>query len=221
MLSRIKSIMIDYGYVLNTRPHELNIVGLRGRSVESNQFDDEIHVFYKKNDGTWNYHVFPATTDPGTYWLNNPAYPQGTAILAHGQYENAYAIGRHKNIYPALVQVSPVTVIRDYNRNAVLDFLNGQKQTGLFGINIHRAEQSGTTSTIGKYSAGCQVFQSAEDFNGFMVLCKQHEQLYGNRFTYTLLDFRAMTRITFRRIVAGVTIAAGAALGWILKEKYF
>jgi hypothetical protein len=221
MLSRIKAIISDYGYVLNTLPYQLNIVGLRGRSTESNQFDDEIHVFYKKQDGKWNYHVFPATTDPGTYWLNNPSYPKGTAILAQGQYENSYAIGRHKNMYPALVQVNPVTVIRDYNRNAFLDFFNGEKQTGLFGINIHRAEQSGTTTVIGKYSAGCQVFQNAQDFENFMKLCQQHENMYGNRFTYTLIDFRAMTRITFKRIITAATLAAGVTLGWILKERLF
>lgn len=221
MLARIKAIIRDYGYLLNTQPYQLNIVGLRSRSTQSNQFDDEIHVFYTKDDGKWDYHVFPATTDPGTYWLNNPSYPQGTAILAQGQYKNAYALGRHKNMYDALVQVEPVTVIRDYDRNAILDFRNGEKYTGTFGINIHRAEKSGTTSLIGKYSAGCQVFQNADDFAKFMQLCRQHENLYGNRFTYTLIDFRAMTRITFKRIIAGATIAAGAALGWIIKQQYF
>jgi hypothetical protein len=54
-----------------------------------------------------------------------------------------------------------------------------------------------------------------------MQLCRQHENLYGNRFTYTLIDFRTMTRITFKRIITAATIAAGAALGWIIKEQYF
>ncbi|MBT1688879.1 hypothetical protein [Dawidia soli] len=220
MLSRIKAILRDYDYDLFTRPYEVNIVGLRGRSTESNQFDDEIHVFYTKSDGKWNYHVFPATTDPGTYWLNNPAYPQGTAILPQGQYREAYAIGKHRSTYTALVQVLPLTVIRDYNRDSILDLFNGEKQTGLFGINIHRAEQSGTTAVIGRYSAGCQVFQNAQDFESFIALCRRHEALYGNRFTYTLIDFRAMTKVTFKRIMAGVTIAAGALLGWILKQQY-
>jgi len=46
MLSRIKGILKEYGFVLYTRPYELNSVGLRSKSVESNAFDDEIHVFY-------------------------------------------------------------------------------------------------------------------------------------------------------------------------------
>lgn len=219
MLSRVKAILKDYGFVLYTKPYQLNIVGLRGRSTAPNNFDDEIHVFYMKTDGKWNYHIYSATTDPGTYWLNNPSYEQGTAILAQGQYVNAYTIGKHKGLYDALVQVHPVTVIRDYNRNAVLDFNNGQKQTGLFGINVHRAESNGTTRFIGKYSAGCQVFQNAADFTEFMALARQHEKLYGNRFTYTLVDFRAMRRVAWRRVLAASTVTACLAIGWILTNE--
>lgn len=216
MLSRVKAILNDYGYELNTQPYQLNIVGLRSKSTEANRFDDEIHVFYKKQDGKWNYHIYPATTDPGTFWLNNPMYDQGTAILAQGQYKNAYAIGMHKGKYEALTQVRPVTIIRDYDRDALLDFYNGNLDTGYFGINIHRAESEGTTKVIGKYSAGCQVFQNAEDFQSFLKLCDVHKQLYGNSFTYTLIDFRAINRITIKRIVTATTLVAGIVLGWVL-----
>ena len=107
MLSRVKEILKEFGFTLYTKPYQLNIVGLRSKNVDSNSFDDEIHVFYTKPDGKWNYHIFPATTDPGTFWLNNPAYPQGTAILAQGQNRNAYSIGLHRGKYEALVQVKP------------------------------------------------------------------------------------------------------------------
>ena len=216
MLSRVKAILRDYGFVLYTKPYQLNIVGLRGQSTVPNSFDDEIHVFYTKPDGNWNYHIYPATTDPGTYWLNNPMYEQGTAILSQGQYVDSYALGMHKGKYEALVQVKPITVIRDYDRNAVLDFNNGRKQTGIFGVNIHRAESNGTTKFIGKYSAGCQVFQNAEDFAEFMSLAHQHDKLYGNKFTYTLVDFRALRRVAWRRVLAASTVTACLAIGWIL-----
>jgi hypothetical protein len=217
MLSRIKSILKDNNYKLYSRPYELNIVGLRSNHVNSNRFDDEINVFYKRSDGKWNYHIYPATTDPGTFWLNNPLYPSGTAILAQGQYINAYRIGTHKGLYKALEQIKPVTVIRDYDRDAFLDFKNGRKQKGLFGINIHRAESEGTTKYINKYSAGCQVFQNAHDFEEFMKLCEKHNQLYGNLFTYTLIDFRAIRRVNIKRIVRYSTALATLLLGWILR----
>lgn len=219
MLSRVKEILKEFGFTLYTKPYQLNIVGLRSKNVNSNSFDDEIHVFYTKPDGKWNYHIFPATTDPGTFWLNNPAYPQGTAILAQGQNRNAYSIGLHRGKYEALVQVKPVTVIRDYDRDAILDFNNGNKETGNFGINIHRAESTGSTKVIDRYSAGCQVFKDADDFYAFMQLCKLHAKLHGNQFSYTLIDFRSLRRITLKRVITATTIFAAIALGWVFKPN--
>ena len=137
--------------------------------------------------------------------------PQGTAILAQGQYVNAYQIGLHRGQYKALVQIGPVTIIRDYNRNAKLDFFNGKRETGIFGINIHRAMAKGKTKYVDKFSAGCQVFQNVGDFDHFMQMCEKHRDLYGNRFTYTLLDFRAMRRESIKRILIG-TFTLGLGL---------
>ncbi|MCC7303072.1 MAG: hypothetical protein IT233_10565 [Bacteroidia bacterium] len=212
---RVKSILRSNGYRLHTRPYELNIVGVRTRSTKPNRFDDEVHVFYKSKPLKWEYHIFKATTDPGTYWLENPMQPQGTAILAQGQYVNAYRIGLHQGKYKALVQAAPVTVIRDYDRNAKLDFFNGRKDKGLFGINIHRALAQGKTKFIDKFSAGCQVFQDAVDFDRFMGLCDKHSSLYGNRFTYTLLDFRAMRRESIKRMVVGTLTLGLGLIGYI------
>ncbi|MBI4929887.1 MAG: hypothetical protein HY841_03930 [Bacteroidetes bacterium] len=216
MLSRMKSILRRKKFTLHTRPYELNIVGLRSKSVLANRFDDEIHVFYRTTNGKWNYHIYKATTDPGTYWLENPTEPQGTAILAQGQYADAYEIGLHKGKYKALVQKKPVTILRDYDRNAYLDFLNGTKLTGVFGINIHRALAQGKTKFIEKFSAGCQVFENAENFYEFMELCERHRKLYGNNFTYTLIDFRAIRRESLRRILIG-TLTLGLGI-WAYNE---
>ena len=221
IFSRVQSIMNRAGYVVNTLPYQLNIVGLRSRNVISDRFDDEIHVFYKVLSGKWNYHVFKATTDPGTFWLNNPDNPQGTAILAQGQYINSHSIGMHRGKYKALVQANPVTVIRDYNRDAKLDFNNGTRQTGVFGINIHHASINGTTKFVEKYSAGCQVFADINDFNGFMSLCDHHAALYGNHFTYTLLDFRAMRRETWRRVALAGSFTGTLLLGYIYAKNQF
>ncbi len=212
---RIKSILRSKGFVLHTRPYELNIVGVRTRSTVPNRFDDEIHVFYKSKPMKWEYHIFKATTDPGTFWLENPMQPQGTAILSQGQYVNAYQIGMHRGKYKALVQIGPVSIMRDYNRNAKLDFFNGKKESGIYGINIHRAMAEGKTKVIDKFSAGCQVFQNAGDFQHFMELCENHSKLYGNRFTYTLLDFRALRRESIKRIVIGTLTLGLGLIGYI------
>ncbi|HEX9510593.1 MAG TPA: hypothetical protein VF939_08920 [Puia sp.] len=193
-LTNIQAALAEKGYREFSRPFELNIVGVRADNTKPNLFDDSINVYYKTKEDNWQLHQFPATTDPGTYWLENPLNPQGTAILKAGQYIGSHMIGMHRNKYLALVQQRPVTVIRDYDRKAVLDFLNGKEDTGLFGINIHHALATGITRYVDKFSAGCQVFANVEDFNLFMHLCQRHKQLYGNDFTYTLIDERALVR---------------------------
>jgi hypothetical protein len=193
-MNTIQTALQKKGYRIFLRPFELNIVGVRADSVKPNSFDDSIYVFFNNNEGKLIEHRFPATTDPGTYWLKNPMNPQGTAILKEGQYLNTYALGLHRGKYMALVQVRPVTVMRDYDRNAVLDLLNGKEDKGLFGINIHRASEIGTTKTVDQYSAGCQVFANATEYIQFMQLCERHRQLYGNQFSYTLIDQRAVNR---------------------------
>jgi len=215
MLAIIINTLRFRTYETFVRPYELNIVGIRSDSTLPNRFDDEIHVFFKNNSGKWIHYIFPATTDPGTYWLQNPMSPQGTAILKQGQYKGTYQIGLHRGKYYALVQSKPVTVLRDYDRNAILDFWNGKPETGFFGINIHRASVNGTTKSVDSYSAGCQVFANINDFNLFMQLCEKHKQLYGNSFTYTLIDKRAIAREqkkTMAVSLAGIGAGLGAAI---------
>ncbi|MEO7982931.1 MAG: hypothetical protein ABI688_02505 [Bacteroidota bacterium] len=215
MLAAIVQALHIKTFEIYTRPYELNIVGIRADSTVPNRFDDEIHVFFKNNTSQWIHYIFPATTDPGTYWLQNPMNAQGTAILMQGQYKGAYQIGLHRSKYYALVQRKPITVLRDYDRNAVLDFWNGKPDTGIFGVNIHRASLNGTTKTVDNYSAGCQVFANINDFNLFMQLCEKHKQLYGNSFTYTLIDKRAIAREQKRKVaisLAGLGAGLGAAI---------
>ncbi len=214
MITEIKKLAKKKGFVIYTEPYKLNIWGFRANSTTPNSFDDEIHVFTNVSDNKrlkWVYMVFKCTTDPGTYWLKNPMNPQGTAILNAGQYIDAYQIGLHRGKYKALVQSGgKVSVTRDYNRDSVLDFNNGHTVTGSFGINIHRASQVGSTLVVDKYSAGCQVFKNANDFNVFMKLCEKQRSIYGNHFTYTLVDERIEVRNEIKKTIK--TIAIGTIL---------
>ena len=204
MLAAIINALRFKTYETYIRPFELNIIGIRNESTVPNRFDDEIHIFFKNNSKLWIHYIFPATTDPGTYWLKNPMNPQGTAILSQGQYNDAYQVGLHRGKYYALVQRKPVTVLRDYDRNAILDFQNGRPETGMFGVNIHHASVNGTTRTVDNYSAGCQVFANINDFNLFMQLCEKHKQLYDNSFTYSLIDKRAIARQQRKAVATGL-----------------
>src|SRR3954470_24162605 len=99
MFNQVKALLRIREFQLFTRPYELNIVGIRNKNTVPNRFDDQMHVFYKTGAINWEYHVFNVTTDPGTFWLENPVSTEGTAILPEGQYLGAYGLGLHKGQY--------------------------------------------------------------------------------------------------------------------------
>lgn len=195
MIKQLLSTLTRMGYTINTKPFQLNIIRVRSSTNKPNQFDDTIQVLYTRTDGKWTLGSFPATTDPGTYWLQHWMNPAGTAILKPGQYKNSHRIGVHRGKYQALVQQNPVTVLRDTNKDAVVDYNSTKEQTGIFGINIHRASVIGVTKYIGKHSAGCQVLANISDFNLLMQLAFRHKELYGNNFTYTLIQQSDMQNV--------------------------
>ena len=83
-----------------------------------------------------------------------------------------------------------MTVYRDNNRDDVYNLNTEKTDTGLYGINIHRATKyAGKKSTqVDKWSAGCQVIASNDDWKEFMSICRKARKRWGNRFTYTLLE---------------------------------
>jgi hypothetical protein len=218
--SLILGVFKKLGYKFNRRPFELNLIGVRKDSTTPNKFDDTFYVVWFDDQEKIKGWKTDATTDPGTYWLNNPMRPQGTAILKAGQYPEAYSIGLHRGQYKALTQSRPVTVVRDYDRDAVLDFDNGTEQRGLFGINIHRATANGKSLDVDKYSAGCQVIADAQDFEELMKLAEKHRERYGNAFTYTLIDERATLREKKKRIVYYSLAASGLFVSAFVAFKY-
>lgn len=211
MLRRLIDIYKSRGYKLNERPYELNLTGLRSKEVQSKKLNDEFFAFYRDANEKWQISMWKCTTDPGTFWLQNPQHEQGTALLTQGLWD--YQKGLHKGSTTALVQASPVTVLRDYDRNATIDFYNGTRQTGWFGINIHPPIGSEVLQKIGRQSAGCTVFKRKDDFNQLMTMVDRHIDRYGNNFKYALIDFRAMRKATYKNIALGTTIGAGVIAG--------
>ena len=170
----------------------LNIVGVRNAETlneVTNKFDDYITLSYKV-DGEWNYHCFDCTTDPGKHWVENIMRKEGVAILKENQYRGSHKIGLHQGKYEALRQQKPVQVYRDNDLDSNYDLLEENIQEGIFGINIHRATKwEGKKSTqIDKWSAGCQVIAANDDFRLFMEICNKAKDVWGNSFTYTLIN---------------------------------
>ncbi len=183
----------------DTQNYNINIWGIRHRAPASNSFDDLMVVFWRFL-GKWTILSFPCTTDPGRYWLEHPENPLGTGIVKEGQYSALWQIGMHQGKYKALVQTGLVTLVRDNNHDANIDYDGINMDKGIFGINCHRANENGKSIMIDKWSAGCQVLQNREIFNPennsvkvfefdyFLHLCDMAAQKYGNSFTYTLIN---------------------------------
>jgi hypothetical protein len=184
--------------------YNLNIVGIRNSSTGTevtNKFDDKITLSYKTGEtydikgniltpGIWQFHSYDCTTDPGTHWVENIMRKDGVAILKPGQYRGSHIIRKHQGRYEALGQDRPVKVYRDDNRDQWYNLYEDSVQEGNFGINIHRATKyAGKKSKqVDKWSAGCQVIASNDDWKEFMSICRKARDVWGNRFTYTLLQ---------------------------------
>lgn len=219
-LNRIIKTLRSRDFIVYEEPYKLNIVGVRNYNTNPNNFDDSMYVFYKDEDNNWKGKKYIITTDPSTKYLLKGGIgtfegKKSTAILPSGQYIDAFRIGKHRSSYDALVQNKPICVYRDYNRNEILDFNIEDKDCGIFGINIHRAkiggadDSLGNTEKIGDYSAGCQVFQNYMCFLEFMRLAKKQEDLYGNKFTYTLIDKSLENKFRIKKSIYSISILAG------------
>ena len=177
-----------YAYFTNGQ-YNLNIIGVRAdNSTVINKFDDYMVVEYKSSRGKEQL-VYSITTEPGLYYMKNKlGNSKGTAILVPGQYRGCWQIGKHNGKYKALVQCKPVKVYRDGNKDNIYDLNPQTIDNGLFGINIHRSNESFTRDTIDMYSAGCQVFNNPSNFKTFIEVCEKQRQRFGNSFTYTLIN---------------------------------
>ena len=63
-----------------------------------------------------------------------------------------------------------------------------EEHSGIHALNIHRANSHRASTVVGKWSAGCQVFQDPDHFLFLLSLCEKGKERFGNSFTYTLLE---------------------------------
>jgi hypothetical protein len=178
---QIEKAVISKGYKWftdsNNKDYDVNIVGIRNSDTNNevtNKFDDKIDC----------------TTDPGKHWVENIMNKHGVAILKPGQYRGSHKIRLHQGRYEALGQQKPVKVYRDKNIDGTYDLSEENVYEGLYGINIHRATKYAgkKSSQIDKWSAGCQVIAANDDWTAFMKIMRKARAIWGNSFTYTLIE---------------------------------
>ena len=193
---QIQQTVEDKGYKyfhdnLN-KGYDVNIIGVRNSKTKgrvTNAFDDTLTISYKI-DGEWQYHEFNCTTDPGSHWVENLLNEKGVAILKPNQYRSSHKLDFHQGRYLALRQKSDVTVYRDNDRDNNYDLNESKTDTGIFGINIHRAtgRSGGKSIRVDKWSAGCQVIADNDDWHTFLGICQSAREIHGNSFSYTLIE---------------------------------
>lgn len=148
---------------------------------------------YQSKIGSYQYFLAQGTTIPSIYWLNNTKNKLGTAVLeGDKQYLKIWKRGLHKNQdnHPAFVQVNEIEVLRDFNHNDIAGDSN-IKETGLFGINCHRANTNGKTLKIGLWSAGCQVFDEKRNLERLLNISSFYNPK-NDFFNYSLINEKSI-----------------------------
>lgn len=178
LASRIIKYMQKKRYHFATGSKEYNIIYIEGMNSNGSLNDDTPNEFndlrmviefvngIPKIAGSWE-----ATTEPGSKYTHNPDNPGGAARIKFGQYR-AWRVGLHgtSNPHRALIQVSPVSVHRDFDQNFIRtgDFVD----TGTFGINQHWGYDH-PKNDVYNASAGCLVGRSTQGHKEFMALIEQ------------------------------------------------
>lgn len=155
--------------MLAIRGYYLDTYGAKGEN-DRRVYDDAIIQYY--GDG---FYTFRANVDPnGVRKGFGFGSSKGMANLMEGIWP--YQKGKHNGSVPhmAFIQAGKVTVLRDGNPN--------YKDTGWFGINIHRGGVNSTSSL------GCQTIQP-KDWDKFRDLAYGELDKRGQKvFKYILVD---------------------------------
>ena len=162
-----------------TIPSDHWILGVRSNEDAPNSFDDKFYLF-KGEEFIW---VTSGTTNPGTPTLKQfeKVNKDGAALLKSDTwYYNVWKYGKHNGKVDALLQLgAAVQVYRDIDKDEKSEE-QGKLESGYFGINFHPNTYDLTKpsgSSIGWWSAGCQVVNNVTKYKEFIKLCKPQKNV--------------------------------------------
>lgn len=188
--TKIQNLYKEKEYIFFDKgQYNLNLFAIRSNNIVADSFDDVFGIAYKDMNFMPQIFTCNCTTDPGKYYLKNLMDSGGAAIVVPGQYRNLWQIGTFYNKL-ALLQISPIKIYRDKNRDEILDLNPKSITEGIYGIFFHYHYQSETHAKyIEKSSAGCIVPQTFYDYRTIMELCVRQTQFkFGKNFTFTLFE---------------------------------
>jgi hypothetical protein len=180
--------MQSKGYQIFQGIRQYNIVYIEGMNADGTLNDDTPNYFNDRRIviqildgvpaivGNWE-----GTTEPGDRYTESPMNPKGAARIKFGQYK-AWQVGIHygggSDPHEALVQVAPITVFRDFNKD--YQRAGDQIETGNFDINQHWGFDL-PYNDVYYASAGCLVGRTRDGHREFMSLIKKDRRYQQNK----------------------------------------
>lgn len=178
-----KIITLKKYYEEHNQPvQKFNIIGIRNEADMDKDSINDVLGFFTDTE----LFLTAGTTDPGVYWTKSAERnPKGTFHLMPGFHDSIWTFGIHKG-YDALVNdwrhCRPTKGWRDSDYN----FIRDPKDIVVcdyFGVNFHRMSDTFLSKIVGKWSAGCQVIQSINDF---LYIYKAAQESGEQLFSYML-----------------------------------
>lgn len=191
----IVNYMLSQGMVVRRGSKRVNIVYVEGCNADLNpnkdradQFNDRGLIIVEKSNNNFEIVLnHPCTTEPGVAatWSRAARALGGVARIALGQ-QVAWRPGFHKQSlfqkgHPALVQVAPVYVHRDRNRDGIRP---GDIITTAKGINHHGTRPGFIPTIVGMWSQGCMVRPVWQDHMDFYDACLSDEDVTNPEFIF-------------------------------------
>ena len=179
----------EKGYAFFSRPFSMNVFGVRSSNRIAGAFDDYLGVIYNTDLNEQELYVIACTLDAGAPWLLKPMDPGGAAGIVPGQYRNLWQLGTFKGT-DALIQINPVKIYRDNNRDLTLDYSADRTTEGDYGIFLHEHFQFlEKAEEVKDSSAGCVVPERKSTHKKFINILKmQVTARLGNRYSFTVFD---------------------------------
>lgn len=189
-VSRMNDVLIKFGHepwdgkgliIFGCEGYYLNSMGEKNKN-DRGIFDDAIAVISDRLFLTVNANLDPTKVRAG----HGYGASKGMATIHYGVYPDAYAIGAHKAVFPALRQVGELEVRRDADNTVpqkdlikVDDRLYYLERGNHQALNIHPAG----INTTG--SLGCQTIPRGLQWNLFIqAVVSESVRLMQKKFTY-------------------------------------
>jgi hypothetical protein len=215
MLEQVKKLVLSRGYKIFTRPLELNIVGIRHNANNPTRFNDELHVFFRSysleryahddSEPHWKHYRFVICTDPSCYAYYQKENRLWDGLLEQGQYIDGFKRAHQVDGKQGDVLLQkprfPIRFFYEWKHRIInsMDMRNpaffnpvpaGRIMNCYYNICFEPPIDCSGKIWINEFGAASQVFERREDFDTFMRLCHNHQYVYGNNFSYTLIDFK-------------------------------